>query len=39
LDNKGKAAEAKGVDYVALPEKDYKDQLSKLEKITGKSEK
>ncbi|UXS66851.1 PstS family phosphate ABC transporter substrate-binding protein [Staphylococcus chromogenes] len=39
LEDKGKAAEAKGVDYVALPEKDYKDQLSKLEKLTGKSEK
>ncbi|WP_390174763.1 substrate-binding domain-containing protein, partial [Staphylococcus pseudintermedius] len=37
LENKGKAAEAKGVDYVALPEKDYDAQLKKLEKITGES--
>ncbi|UXS35802.1 PstS family phosphate ABC transporter substrate-binding protein [Staphylococcus delphini] len=35
LENKGKAAEAKGVDYVALPEKGYDAQLEKLEKITG----
>ncbi|MBJ8316868.1 PstS family phosphate ABC transporter substrate-binding protein [Staphylococcus pseudintermedius] len=37
LENKGKAAEAKGVDYVALPEKDYDAQLKKLEKITSES--
>ncbi|WP_086427686.1 PstS family phosphate ABC transporter substrate-binding protein [Staphylococcus cornubiensis] len=36
LEDKGKAAEAKGVDYVALPEKDYDEQLKKLEEITGK---
>ncbi|UEX89075.1 PstS family phosphate ABC transporter substrate-binding protein [Staphylococcus ratti] len=39
LEDQGKAAEAEGVDYVALPEKDYKDQLSELEKLTGKNEK
>lgn len=35
LEDKGKAAEAKGVDYVALPEKDYDEQLKKLEEITN----
>ncbi|MDN6206227.1 MAG: thioredoxine reductase, partial [Staphylococcus simulans] len=32
LEDKGKSAEKAG--YVALPEKDYKDQLKKLEDST-----
>ncbi|ARJ49861.1 PstS family phosphate ABC transporter substrate-binding protein [Staphylococcus lutrae] len=39
LENKGKAAEAKGVDYVALPEKKYEDEEKELEKIIGNDKK
>ncbi|MBI5975659.1 PstS family phosphate ABC transporter substrate-binding protein [Staphylococcus canis] len=37
LEDKGKAASA--VDYVALPEKKYDEQLKKLQELTGESKK
>ncbi|MBA8758927.1 PstS family phosphate ABC transporter substrate-binding protein [Staphylococcus coagulans] len=39
LEDKGKAAESKGVDYVALPKNKYEEQMKKLNKLTGDKKK